>query len=655
MSERNVKPRAFYQNLRKNWSFWNANANLNVQKLVSHGLEKPSNLNENLSCRPQHKSTIDIKDAEKILRDYESAGAVRLVPPGEVSKHLIPWFIVRKTEGDKEKLRLIADCREINAYFQPKTFRLDHLQNIFPVLRRGMWGIKIDLKHAYFHVGLEESLRKWIHLQVGNHVWEFQAAPFGLNVLPQKFMELMKTFLRLWRRQGMMVYIYLDDILLVGTTPKQVEKQRDVILRDLEMSGMKVNYEKSTLIPAQSVQHLGFILDFQQGLIRIPPEKLRAVRKDMGKLLVKSHITTRKMAAILGKIRSVLTAMPFLRAFTDELVHFLRQQKHHGWDAVGQIPESLKSQIREVKDLLLQNPGRPFQQKEPPSRRLASDSSNHAWGGMDLVSGSTVSEFWRLQGTLHINVKELIAAIATVKSLAKRHDRVRLLVDNATTFWYLKRQGGRHSHFNAILRPFLRWCVDMDVQLDVQLVKSEDMPADKLSRRPRDRGDYELNRPLFWHMWRQFRLWLPPSGDMIDMFASPGNKKFHKFFSRDPHWGAVGVDALQSPLNHLRYCYANPPWTVIRTWLSRLLDHPTLTCWTVVPYWASSDWFPLLRKLLVPRAPILVVQPFRGMFQSCMGECMPAPRWPLLFCLLSGKYFRSIKFRMNPKVLYWNS
>ena len=284
---------------------------------------------------------------------------------------------------------------------------------------------------------------------------------------------------------------------------------------------------------------------------------------------------------------------------------------------------------------------------------MAADSSDHAWAGMDLTGGQILQEFWRTQRGLHINVKELLAAMQTVRSLAKPKETVFLLVDNSTSFWYLKKQGGRLGLFNDLLRPFLLWCLQNEIKLDVQLVKSSEMPADHLSRPPLDHGDYTLNPTLFQQMWKLFRPHFPQGKCIVDMFASPGNAKFPLFISRHPHWEALGMDALNMALDNIHVCYCNPPWSVISQWLARLLQNPHLLCWMVVPYWGSTSWFPLLRKLVIPKTPVWVVPPFHGMFQNCVGELMKAPRWPLLFCLLSGRCFKGNKFRLNPKTFIW--
>ena len=82
----------------------------------------------------------------------------------------------------------------------------------------------------------------------------------------------------------------------------------------------------------------------------------------------------------------------------------------------------------------------------------------------------------------HINIKELLAATNTVKSLAKKWQTIKLNVDNVVAFYYFVKGGGRKSQFNHILRPFLLWCLQNVSHLQMQLVRSENMLADPYSR-----------------------------------------------------------------------------------------------------------------------------------------------------------------------------
>ena len=97
--------------------------------------------------------------------------------------------------------------------------------------------------------------------------------------------------------------------------------------------------------------------------------------------------------------------------------------------------------------------GRTFQGKTPV-KELPSDSSQEAWAGVDVTTGRLVQEFWRDKRGLHINVKELEAAINTVQSLAKEKEHVLLKADNSVTYAYLTKGGGNIPTLNQQIRQF---------------------------------------------------------------------------------------------------------------------------------------------------------------------------------------------------------
>ena len=178
---------------------------------------------------------------------------------------------------------------------------------------------------------------------------------------------------------------------------------------------------------------------------------------------------------------------------------------------------------------------------------------------MDIEKGGLVQEWWREESCLHINQKELRAAVGTVQALAKPGDTVHLSVDNTVAYSYLKKQGGRKPVFNNILKPLLEFCHQKNITLVPNLVASQDCLADSISRWPQDRGDYRLDPLMFQTIIGYFQDHICPK---VDMFASPGNKQLPLWVGRYPHYGAVGCNALEMPLDnpHLREgIYANPP------------------------------------------------------------------------------------------------
>jgi hypothetical protein len=322
-------------------------------------------------------------------------------------------------------------------------------------LVKGSWAVKLDLKDAYFHIGVHPSLCPFLRHKVGSQIWEYRSGPFGLNIMPEIFQKVMRTFECKWHKKGIQAFIYLDDILILGTTQKILEKHLQLVVQDLTDSGFKLNLKKSVLQPTQQVHHLGFLLDFQEGKVKLAPQKMKGVRRELGKFITKSQMSKRQISAILGQVRANLLALPFLRAFTSEMVQFLKQRSQDPWDTQYPVPQVVKKELIEVRKILEGWEGRPFPTKA--TRILHSDSSTLGWGGLDIQSGEKIQDFWRQQKDLHINKKELLAAISTVQSLARGGETVELNVDNQVLFHYLNKGGGRKGPFNALLQPFFSW------------------------------------------------------------------------------------------------------------------------------------------------------------------------------------------------------
>jgi hypothetical protein len=651
------------QGVRNALPFWETIAPPKVLKWIRSGLG-PDWTTPPLSL-PTHTPAQVLSQvplAQRILREYRAeAGAVRLLSKKEVqeAKFLVPWFIISKEDATKAegfKHRLITNFRSLNKFMVAPKFKMDTWGELFPLLRKGLYAGKVDLTNAYFHLGLSEELQQYANLKVGQEYWRYSAAAFGINRIPWAWTKIMRCLQRRWRRLGLLVMVYIDDILILGVSYWETRSAIGIVLRDLKAAGLMVNIPKSTLAPVKNVQWLGMDINFEEGVVLVPQQKQKAYRRELGKLVRLSSVSCRKMAAILGKLRSLLVAFPGLRAFTDEMAVFTNQATTRGWDVCLPVPDTLKAQVLECGKLLQNWPGRKFLGRES-TQLLASDSSGLAWGGLDLTIPNQVRQvhdFWREGADLllhsHINEKELRAAIATVMSLAKPGAVVKLLVDNSVAYWYAKKEGGRKPLFNAILRPFLRWLWDNEVEVVPVQVASADMPADEISRWTFDKGDYMLNQKVSQEFMYKLQTWCVPE---IDCFASPGNTLLERFISRWPHHQAEAVDSLNCSLAPYKQVWANPPWTMIYKWVVRLIQNPHLTCMLVVPLWDSAAWYPLLTRMRVGASPVLAVSPFHGLFQNCQGIWMPGPRWPLSCWIVSGKHFMNKDLVQRPLPLTW--
>ena len=301
---------------------------------------------------------------------------------------MVPWFIIEKaSQSGPKKFRLISDCRVLNSALNPPKFRLENWKDILPQVRKGDWGVKLDIKNAYFHLENSPRLKPYLRLLIGGKLFQMEGEVFGLSTMPFDWQKLMNTFLKKWRQGGLTVFIYLDDILLLGPSPESVRKALRVVLTDLDSSGLLLNMEKSVIEPVQELDHLGFHLNLKEGLLQVPAQKMKTIRKELGKLLTHSVISPRKVSSILGVVRAFLLVIPSLRVFSDSLVRFIGNNSVTGWDTPLQLPQLVKEQVRELNTLFQDWKGRKLGGGKINLRQFHSDSSQWAWGGGHCTGG----------------------------------------------------------------------------------------------------------------------------------------------------------------------------------------------------------------------------------------------------------------------------
>ena len=239
------------------------------------------------------------------------------------------------------------------------------------------------------------------------------------------------------------------------------------------------------------------------------------------------------------------------------------------------------------------------------------------------------------------------AAINTVQSLAKANDKVLLCVDNQVIFYYLQKGGEKES-----LQPTPTAILAL-ANGQKRGTPSKMGSFRKVSCRPTKQVVSRQGGLLLGCKTVQLHsnVFQPFINLETDLFASPGNKKLSQFVARWPHWQARALDALNCNLESMGGLYANPPWSIIQKFLTRLKLFPQAKVLMVVPYWDSTPWWPQLIKMKAPHTPCLKITPYQGMFTNCWGEQMPPPRWHLFCLICSGKFWKGSTFQVTPSMI----
>ena len=137
--------------------------------------------------------------------------------PGFVST----LFLGQKKDGDTHP---IINLTELNQHLVYEHFKIEGIHLLQDLLIRNNFMVKIDLNDACLTVPIWGNHWKFLRFQLGVESLEFISLPFGVSVAPRISTKLMKTPMRLLRRLGCWLIVYLDDILLMNQSAEGLKK-----------------------------------------------------------------------------------------------------------------------------------------------------------------------------------------------------------------------------------------------------------------------------------------------------------------------------------------------------------------------------------------------------------------------------------------------
>ncbi|WP_411016592.1 reverse transcriptase domain-containing protein [Salmonella sp. s51944] len=210
--------------------------------------------------------------------------------------------------------RPILNLRPLNsAHIRPKHFRMENLAVILPFLSKQMWAASLDLQDAYLHIPIAEDNQQYLAFRYKGQSYKFRSLPFGLSTAPRVFTMVTRVVIAHLRRQGITLFAYLDDWLILGNSPELASAAVNRTVRLLQSLGWLINEGKSHLTPTTSIQFLGACLDFNQGRITPSQERIKSLRLVVLQLAsAPSHPASTWMRA-LGMMASMVDIVPLCR------------------------------------------------------------------------------------------------------------------------------------------------------------------------------------------------------------------------------------------------------------------------------------------------------------------------------------------------------
>ena len=563
---------------------------------------------------------------EEVSTLLEKGAVIRVDNPQPQGNFYSTLFLVPKKGG---QMRPVINLKNLNEWVAPQHFKMEGMGTLRELLRVNDWMVKVDLKDAYFTVPMHPSHQSYLRFMVGQEHYQFTCLPFGLSCAPWVFTKVMKPIAIFLRSMGVRMIIYIDDILLMGNSPEQVESHLETLIFLLTNLGFIINTPKSIMTPTQEIEYLGLVVNSTTLHLRLPGEKLHHIRMEVNQILQKSQVTAQQLAQIIGKLnaasQAVLPAPLFYRSLQGDLQRALKNN-NQSYKALLSLSPPAREELSWWQEKLAHWNGKALLHRQE-TMIIESDASLQGWGAVS--NGTRTGGPWsQSEKQMHINCLELLAATLALKSFVKDRTGIAVLLqlDNQTAVAYINNMGGTVSpQLTDLTKDLWMWALSKDIVLSAEHIPgTTNCIADAESRTLTDRTDWKLHPQLF-KMINQ--MWGPLE---VDLFASRLSTQLPRFFSWRPDPMAEATDAFNQQWGQLRG-YANPPWCLVPRVLTQVKNHQAQII-LIAPVWKGQPWYPVLLGMLYdyPRQLPRSLSLFQQMSDVNLMDILPQLAvWPI--------------------------
>ena len=589
-----------YHNIRAGvrWKF-KEHPTLSLQPIHFFSREDQKELLESAAQALVDKGAADILSAEEQLT------------PGYYS----PLFLRPKPSGE---YRPIIDLSKLNNFIECPHFKMETVQSIRGSLQQGEWCTQIDIKDAYLHIPVQHNFRKYLRFTVSGKVYQFKTLPFGLNVAPRIFTQVLKPVLAHLRSLHIQVHGYLDDWIVRALLPARTLQSTHTTLNLLVELGWVINWDKSMLDPTQQFVFLGLLFNTHTASVSPGPKGLENLSTAIHSLSPGSIHTARSLSSVLGKIKHWAPYTSRGRLQLRKAQEWLKRhwtQGLYNWEKLIQVDTALVKYLHWWT--LTRNTTRGVPLHPPlPTQDMFTDACNTGWGAR--LGNLTAKGTWQpATAVLHINRLELKAVYQACLAFshALQGTVTRAHIDNTTAVAYIRKEGGTKStHLTKDATQLLNWCDLHRVTLiPVHIAGVRNVEADRLSRAGQLlNSEWSLSQSEFKMI--QSHLGSPT----LDLFATAENRVIKEFFSPTPHPEALAVDALSQNWPKGRLLYAFPPTALVQLVLQRVLQCPGINLILIASMSSTRAWHADLLSLST-RDPLPVARAQHTLWQVPSG------------------------------------
>ena len=111
------------------------------------------------------------------------------------------------------------------------------------------------------------------------------------------------------RKRGIRIIVSLDDFLILDSSIKESKANTQLTLDLLQWLGVTINWEKSMVVPTQSLTFLGLSLDSQTMSLSLLEKKILNIQSKCQSLIRNPTSSAREVANLIGTLKAVCPAI----------------------------------------------------------------------------------------------------------------------------------------------------------------------------------------------------------------------------------------------------------------------------------------------------------------------------------------------------------
>lgn len=299
----------------------------------------------------------------------------------EEGQFLSSFFLVPKPDGS---FRFILNLKELNKFINPAHFKMEDLRTAVKLVFQGSFMASLDIQDAYYLIPIHPTSRKYLRFMFLGVLYQFTCLVFGLCVGPYICTKIMKPLIQILRFRGSSSVIYLDDIFCIENSFARCQENINETCALLRSVGFIINDKKSNIIPTQTCEFLGFVIDSEELSVKLSNEKRSSLVKAVESFKLKNVTTIREFSQLIGRLIAACPGIDYGWLYTKLMEHEKTKalfQNGMNFEEKMMVPRSImadldwwlakiqtgKCQIRETG----------FQ------KIIFTDASNSGWGATD--------------------------------------------------------------------------------------------------------------------------------------------------------------------------------------------------------------------------------------------------------------------------------